>query len=478
MNTKKGNLLIVDDNNLNIDLLVETLKPFNMNVSTFSNPLVALEETKNLKVDLALFDVVMPELDGFELAERFLKTHPNTPLVFVSAHGSDENKIKGFNAGSIAYIEKPFKIKTIRAQIARILKIKSLQDELFYAKEQLDNIFEFSSDEIILTDKNFDIISKNHRIFIGGYKEHSNFFQILDKYEQHENIEILTEFIHSEKKTTAFRIQIEDLITNAKISKIMDAENILTGYLIVLRDITEDIRRINLKEQFIATLTHDLKTPIRAESRALELLMGGSFGKLSDEQMEIVKEIYNSSKFMAKMTDNLLTRYKIDNGEICLHKELNSIKSTVQKCADNIKYLLEAKNQTLKINNDSETEFLLYDDLEITRVLNNVITNASEYSPENSFINISITDKKNDLLISITDNGPGIPKDEVGKIFIEHETTAKKFKKVGSGLGLFISKKIMQAHNGDITVESTLGEGTTFKILLPAKSEKELKLLN
>ena len=117
MNTKKGNLLIVDDNSLNIDLLVETLKPFNMNVSTYSNPLDALEQTKEQKFDLALFDVVMPNLNGFELAEEFLKTHPNTPLVFVSAHGSDENKIKGYNTGSIAYIEKPFNIKTIRAQI-------------------------------------------------------------------------------------------------------------------------------------------------------------------------------------------------------------------------------------------------------------------------------------------------------------------------------------------------------------------------
>ncbi len=470
MNTKKGNLLIVDDNSLNIDLLVETLKPFNMNVSTYSNPLDALEQTKEQKFDLALFDVVMPNLNGFELAEEFLKTHPNTPLVFVSAHGSDENKIKGYNTGSIAYIEKPFNIKTIRAQIGRILKIKSLQDELFFAKEQLENIFEFSSDEIILANKDFDVISKNHRIFIGGHKEHSNFIQILDKYKQHENIETLTKFVNSESRTTTFKIQIEDTITNVKISKIMNAENILSGYLIVLRDITEDIRRINLKEQFIATLTHDLKTPIRAESRALELLMSGSFGKLTDEQMELVKEIYSSSKFMAKMTDNLLTRYKIDNGEICLRKELNSIKSTVQKCAENIKYLLEAKNQTLKIKNNAPTEFLLYDDLEITRVLNNVITNASEYSPENSSIKIDISEHSSNLIISVTDNGPGIAKDEARKIFIEHETNAKKFKKVGSGLGLFISKKIMQAHNGDITVESTLGKGTTFRIFLPDKN--------
>lgn len=470
MNTKKGNLLIVDDNNLNIDLLVETLKPFDMNISTYSNPLDALDETKDMKVDLALFDVVMPELNGFELAERFLKTHPNTPLVFVSAHGSDENKIKGFNAGSIAYIEKPFQVKTIRAQISRILKIKSLQDELFYAKEQLDNIFEFSSDEIILTDKDFNITSKNHRIFIGGHKEHSNFIHILEKYKQTENVEILTEFIPSDKKYTTFRMQIDDTICNTKISKIMDFENKLTGYLIVLRDITEEIIRINQKEQFIATLTHDLKTPIRAESRALELLMEGSFGKLNEEQTEIVKEIYNSSRFMARMTDNLLTRYKIDRGEVCLHKELNSIKSTVQKCADNLKYLLEAKKQILKINNSSDTDKLMYDELEIVRVINNILTNASEYSPENSEITIRVTNDDKNINICISDAGPGISKEEIGKIFIEHASNAKKFKKVGSGLGLFISKKIMQAHGGDITVESETGRGTAFSVFLPVKT--------
>lgn len=475
---KSRNLLIVDDNRLNVELLEETLRPFEFNIMSFSNPIEALETARNKKFELALLDVVMPDMSGFELAEKFLADHSNTPVIFVSAHGTNENKIKGYNLGSFAYIEKPFDIKTIRAQVSSILKIKALQDELFAEKKKLDNIFAFSSDEIILTDKNFNITSKNHRFFIGGETEHTNFLDILEKFKQPEIIEMVKEFIHSEDKMTAFRMAFEDIITNIKISRMTDNQGHITGHLVVIRDITDEIRTINQKEQFVATLTHDLKTPIRAESRALQLLLDGSFGSLTPEQTSIVKEIYNSSRFMAHMTDNLLTRYKIDQKEISLHKDFNSLKQTIQKCAENLKFLLEDKNQTLKINIDLENDNFLYDELEIIRVFNNLLNNASEYSQENSQISIQVSRIDDFIEVKVADNGAGISEKDLKTIFNEHASSAKKFKKVGSGLGLFISKKIIETHGGNISVESHHGHGTCFTFTLPYALKVEDKVTN
>lgn len=464
---KNKNLLIVDDNKTNVELLRETLLPLDFNLISFSDPLEALEESKKYEFELALLDVVMPDLDGFQFAQKFRETHENTPIIFVSAHGTNENKLKGYNLGSFAYIEKPYNVSILRAHISSILKVKQLQNKLFAEKEKLDNIFAFSSDEIILTDKDFNINSKNHRIFIGGETEHSNFLKILEKYNKEEMVEIINEFVGSDKKHISLGMTVDDVALNTKISKIMDAEEDLTGYLVVIRDITEEIRSINQKEQFIATLTHDLKTPIRAESRALELLMNGTFGELNKEQTTIVAEIYNSSRFMARMTDNLLTRYKIDRGEVVLQKEENSIKQTIQKCADNLKYFLEAKNQMLKINADDNDYKFFYDELEISRVINNLLTNASEYSPDNSDITIQIEVSGKNIEISITDSGAGIPSCEITTIFDEHVSGAKRFKKVGSGLGLFITKRIIESHDGTIAVKSEQDKGTSFTMTLP-----------
>jgi signal transduction histidine kinase len=467
MENEARNLLIVDDNESNSDLLKETFSTFKFNIFAYNNPLEALLKSKNEKIDLAVLDVIMPDMNGFEFAEQFLQTHTNTPIIFVSAHGDNENKIKGFNLGSFAYVDKPFDVNTMRARVSSILKIKSLQDALFAEKEKLDNIYAFANDEIILTDINFNITSKNNRLLIGGAGENANFTDILEKYRQYEAIKILREFVDSDKKQISFKMSFEEFITRTKVSKMMDKQNNLMGYLIVILDITDEIEYINQKEQFIATLTHDLKTPIRAESKALELLMNGSFGELTAEQKNIVREIYGSSRFMARMTDNLLTHYKIAKGEICLYRELHSIKMTIQKCADNIKYLLEAKNQVLKINADIEEDMFMYDDLEITRAMNNLLTNASEYSDYNAEITIQVARKENNVEISVIDNGTGINEYELKTIFNEHASSSKRFKKVGAGIGLFITKKIVESHGGTISVLSEPGKGSCFTVAIP-----------
>ena len=160
----KGKILIVDDNLMNLELLEETLDPFGYEILSYTNPLEALKNEEDSKIDLALIDVVMPEINGFSFAEKFSISHPHTPIAYVSAHNSNENKIKGYNMGSCVYIEKPYDVKTLRAQIQSILNLKAVQDELRLEKEKLDYIFEFSSNEIILTDLNFNIVSQNNKI--------------------------------------------------------------------------------------------------------------------------------------------------------------------------------------------------------------------------------------------------------------------------------------------------------------------------
>ena len=338
---------------------------------------------------------------------------------------------------------------------------------LYAEKEKLDNIFAFSSDEIILTDKYFNITSKNHRIFIGGVAEKVSFFDLMEKFGKSDIVDILKNFITSDEKSLNFKMTLDEMIINAKTSKMFNSAGVLSGYLIVLRDITDEMKVISQKEQFIATLTHDLKTPIRAESRALQLLLDGVFGELTKEQQEIVKEIYNSSRFMAHMTDNLLARYKIDRKDVSLRKEKCSFKSTVEKCVENVKYLLDEKNQHIKVMNSLVDEEFCYDELEIMRVLNNLLNYASSYSPEKSEINVKIIQEDGFARVSVADNGPGIKPEDLKTVFNELKTNAKTFKKVGSGLGLFISKKIVESHGGKISVESEPGKGSCFTFTLP-----------
>ena len=466
---KDSNVLIVDDLEINIELLREVLKPFKINPICYTDPSAALNETNSQAFDLILLDIMMPNMTGFEFAEKVKVSENNqtTPIIFISALEGQENKLKGYNLGSYAYIEKPIDIKTTRAQIYNILKIKKLQDSLFNEKEKLDNIFKFSNSEILLTDTKFNIVSHNNRYTVASMDNSFNFIDLIKDINETKLVQYILDFDSMPQQNICFKLQYRNEITGEKIpvnacfSKIFTEQNLLNGYLIIVNDISQEIKSQAEKETFIATLTHDLKTPIRAQIRALDLILGGKFGDLDESIKGILSEVLNSCKFMQYMTDNLLTKYKSESGQLNIIKEKKSIYEIVKNNSEKLKYLLAQKNQKINIQ---ELEF---DPYEIERVLNNLIINASEYTPDYGEITIKIEEVDDYLKISVIDNGWGIPKDDVDKIFDEFMSSSKKFRKVGYGLGLYICKKIIESHDGKIYVKSEEGKGSEFVFTLP-----------
>ena len=467
-----GKILIINDSLINQELLEETLATFSYEIASYSNPIEALKKEKETKVDLLIIDDIMSEINIFNFAEKFLQEHANTPIVFISAYNKDEDKIKSFNLGSYVYIEKPFDIKTLRAQIRSILKVKALQDKLFEEKQKLDNIFEFSSNEIILTDLNFNIISNNNKILNNNKNTELNFLKFLGNDIEPYCLNELKDFINSSENHFQFRLFLgQEKYVKTTISKVK-TDNKLSGYMIVMEDLTKEIEKQNIINNFIEMLTHDLKTPVRAEKRALKLLYEGCFGELNKEQHEIVQELLNSSRFMLRMTDNVLTRYKIENGDCIINKSKKSILDSIQSSIYYLQYMIESKNQKIiihtnfKNNNDEIAQF---DETEINRVLTNILSNASEFSPQNSNIEIFVNKNDKNISVSIKDCGSGIPENILSSILHEKILSPKRFKKVGSGLGIYISKKIIEAHGGKIEIKTSEKDGTIFTFYLPCE---------
>ncbi|MDD3237290.1 MAG: hybrid sensor histidine kinase/response regulator [Candidatus Gastranaerophilales bacterium] len=472
---QNSQILIVDDMCMNIELLKEVLSPFKITPDCYMKPFDALKIIDEKKYDLILLDIVMPGLNGFEFAEKLKLSNKNkaTPVIFISALDNIKVKIQSYNLGSYAYINKPIDIKSTRVQIYNALKIKRLQDSLFNEKEKLDTIFQFSRSEIILTDKNFNIISQNHRYTMRSVQKACNFIELIKEDNTESNVSKINDFATQNEQNLTIKINYHNDVNghlipaNACISKIFSTLNTLDGYLIIINDITQEVQNQKQKETFIATLTHDLKTPIRAQIQALQLILNNKFGIVDGELASILNEILSSCKFMQHMTDNLLTKYKTQNGHMILTKEKKSIYDIIKKNSEQLKYLLEQKNQTVKIINETKFDELELDPLAIKRVLNNLIINASEYTPENGTITIKIEDDNDKLKVSVIDTGWGIPEEDKDTIFDEYISTAKRFRKVGYGLGLYICKKIIEEHNGNIYVNSEEGKGTEFVFTLP-----------
>jgi PAS domain S-box-containing protein len=234
-------------------------------------------------------------------------------------------------------------------------------------------------------------------------------------------------------------------------------------------DITEDKLLEQSREAFVATLTHDLNTPIRAESQVLELLLGENFGPLTTEQKEVVGEIQRSNRFMKRMVDALLTIYKYEDRQIQLKLEPTDLNAFIENLVKTEIYpLATEKGQILQLDLSEELQSPVWiDPVEIQRVLSNLMRNAILFSPEGAKILIRTELQGQYAGVIVLDTGQGIEGDMLKTIFKRYSSITKRFRHVGTGLSLYLSRQIVEAHGGKIGVESELGKGSRFFFTLP-----------
>lgn len=239
----------------------------------------------------------------------------------------------------------------------------------------------------------------------------------------------------------------------------------LIGHVIILRNITTHKELDFAKTNFIATVSHEFKTPISSMKMSLQLLENEQIGKLNEEQKNLIESIKDDANRLLKITGELLNLTQIETGNIQLSilpvepKEilLHAINATqTQADQKQIKLNFECPENIHKILADTE---------KTTWVLTNLIANAIRYSYDNSCIYLTIKEQSNQVKISVRDSGQGIPPQYLNKVF-DRYFRVPGTKKEGTGLGLAISKEFIEAQGGQISVESEFGAGSTFTVSL------------
>lgn len=223
----------------------------------------------------------------------------------------------------------------------------------------------------------------------------------------------------------------------------------------------------NKKESFIAMVTHDLKAPVNAEIAALEMLAQNYMQSANEFEKEIVGDLLGASKYMKNLIDNVLNKYSFDNNEVLLNKEKHVLDTLIMESVEETKYLMKDKGLTFDYSNKTRKSSAMIDYLEIKRVVHNLLMNAIEYSPKNSKIMIELSENKKFFIFSIKNKNKGIPIENPDDIFNKFVSYANKHKKVGSGLGLYIAKRIVDAHNGSINIDTRQKDYVRFVFTLP-----------
>lgn len=237
-------------------------------------------------------------------------------------------------------------------------------------------------------------------------------------------------------------------------------------YVLLIKDVTTQREVETLKEDFVATLTHDLKVPIVAEANILNFLIDGKFGEINEKQKVALLNMKASNKELIDLVQIVLETYKIKETGIKLLKENIKLNEFLENIVAETQPI--ASNSGIKITFTSEKNItVLADPLQLQRVVKNLISNAISHSNTKAGIDIVTGEIPGFATISVIDYGQGISQDEIKMIFNKYYSAAKKFRKIGTGLGLYLSQQIMQSHGGEITVESEENVRTEFCIKIP-----------
>lgn len=251
------------------------------------------------------------------------------------------------------------------------------------------------------------------------------------------------------------------------ITKTGEKEKKYIGKVILLRNITPFKELDFAKTNFIATISHELKTPISAIKMGVQLLENQKFGELNDQQKELLKSINEDGQRLLDITGELLNLSQVETGNIRLNIESCAPKEMVQTAVKNVEKLAEQKNISIQTQFlTDEKDFVMADFDKTVWVMNNFLSNAIKHSFQDENILILVEKEPSGIKFSITDTGKGIEEKYQRQIFDRYFQVPGEHQN-GTGLGLAISKNFIEKQNGEIGVKSSLNQGSTFYFVLP-----------
>ena len=242
------------------------------------------------------------------------------------------------------------------------------------------------------------------------------------------------------------------------------------GHLVVLHDVSREKIIERMKTEFVSISAHQLRTPLSAIKWTLRMLLDGDLGKISSEQREFILKTYDSNERMIRLINDLLNVTRIEEGRYLYKRVPYNIIELIQSVIDLYKDEVKKKEIKLEFKKPKKEVPKINVDFEkIKLALQNLVDNAVRYTPRKGRVTVELDCDRKEVMISVKDTGVGIPKDQQERVFSKFFRGANilRMEVEGSGLGLFITKNIIEAHGGKVWFDSKEGLGTVFSVTIP-----------
>ena len=343
-------------------------------------------------------------------------------------------------------------------------------NEVYRQKKQIETIILHMTDGIIAFDMDGNVIFINPAAtrLLQLTKAENDFRKIFnDKLHLDINME---KIIYLENWTSSEQnVKVGENALNLFFAQFKDENDRPSGIMVMIQDITEHVRLDDMRREFVADVSHELKTPITSIMGYSDTLLEGEYDKETQERF--LKVIATESRRMAKLVTDLLTLSRFDNNQILQEKTRFDLGELVKQCQESLEIQISQKNHKVECFVTADVPLVYADKEGIQRVIINILTNAIKYTPDGGIIKIYVGFVYNDAYIKVIDNGLGIPEEDLKRIFERFYRVDKSRTRSlgGTGLGLSIAKEILDRNNGNIDIKSVEGKGTEVVIRIPTK---------
>lgn len=352
------------------------------------------------------------------------------------------------------------------------LDVSSAQESIDQERRRLDRVLIHMSDGVIATDRvgKITIINDAAREMLSLPKGHAEGLAILDVLDLNEEISMSDLY---KEKGEDHKLSLGERFIDLKFSIIESEMGFIQGIVCVLHDVTEAENIERDRKSFVSNVSHELRTPLTSMRSYVEALNDGAW---KDEKIapQFLSVIQNETNRMIRMVSDLLQLSRMDAGTEDFEKELIDLRALFNFVLDRFDMMIqsdESKNFVIVRDIIPDQVWIEADQDRMAQVLDNILSNAIKYSPDGGTITASLSLRDGDALLSIADEGLGIPKEELPRVFSRFYRVDKARSRAmgGTGLGLAISKDVVVEHGGKIWVRSALNEGTIFYVSLPCE---------
>jgi PAS domain S-box-containing protein len=504
----KGRILVIDDEPGIREMICFVFQNEGYELLTAQDGREGIKMVSTDAPDVVISDIKMPGMDGISALKEIKNINPDLEVILSTGFANIETAIEGLRAGAFDFVKKPFDIDEIRRVVARafdksILRktINELNQTLRSSNENLErlknsleekvqertrdlsktqakykSVIENSYDPIITLDSRAKITGWNKGAECSfGFSREEALGRQIDT--------ILLDGLGKDGITLWDRLKTENFVKNYIMHGItrtkeeiyfdITASNIEgEGVSVILRDITREKKIEQMKVDFVSNLSHELRTPLTSINGSLELIQGGYAGSMTDEQKEFLNIISKNMTRLTGLVNDLLDLSVIQSGKVSVDLRVNDFQRIIDAAINAIKPTAEKKKVAVAYRGPGAPVEMLCDEVKIKQVLTNILGNAIKFTSEEGSVFVEADKRNDEFVVKVIDTGIGIAREQFERIFeaFTQVDSSPTRSAGGAGLGLSISKSIIDAHKGRIWVESSPGKGSAFFFSLPAKN--------